>query len=437
MNSLPKLKLGILLIGDILCMYVSLIVMLLVRFRTAFSRELLQYHLLPFSILFVIWLMFFYIAGLYDFKNLKNKLEFKINFSFVMLINFLFAIMFFYIFTIFGVSPKTNLLLFFVLFGIVNYSWRHVYNIVITRLTPLGITILGRNKDEESLINYINNNPQLGYRIKHVVERIGADFEKAISDTDILVIPDYTKKDKSAIKHIYNLVLKGLIIKDVSSFYEEIFGKIPLSELEESWFIENLASQHRFFDSIKRPVEFVLSIVLLMLFLPLIAIIALIIRITSPGNIIYRQKRVGKNERVFTLYKFRTMIQNAEDDGPKWAEEDDNRITPIGGFLRKTHLDELPQLINVIKGNLSFVGPRPERPEFVEYLKNKIPYYEVRHIVKPGITGWAQINYKYASSIDETYEKLQFDLYYIKNRSLILDMLILLKTLKTLFVSPK
>jgi lipopolysaccharide/colanic/teichoic acid biosynthesis glycosyltransferase len=160
------------------------------------------------------------------------------------------------------------------------------------------------------------------------------------------------------------------------------------------------------------------------------------IKLTSRGSVIYKQQRIGKNGRVFILYKFRTMIPEAESDGPKWAEEQDERVTIIGRFLRRTHLDELPQLINVIKGDLSFVGPRPERPEFVEHLKKKIPYYEIRHLIKPGITGWAQINYKYASSIDDTYEKLQFDIYYIKKRSIVLDILILLKTIKTVFINP-
>jgi len=433
---MSKLKLIILLAGDLLLMYIALIIMLFVRFKKAFYFELLHYHLLPFSVLFILWIIIFYIGGLYDFKNLKNRLEFKINFSFVISINFLVAVIFFYIFTIFGVSPKTNLLLFFILFGILDYSWRHIYNIIITTLTPLNVVIVGNNKDEEVLVNYINNNPQLGYKVKHKINTIDKDFEKKIADTNILVIPDYIKRDKTTIKHIYNILFKGIIVKDISSFYEEIFGKIPLGELEESWFIENLASQHTIFDSIKRPIEFIFAIILTILFLPVMLLISIMIKLTSRGSVIYKQQRIGKNGRVFILYKFRTMIPEAESDGPKWAEEQDERVTIIGRFLRRTHLDELPQLINVIKGDLSFVGPRPERPEFVEHLKKKIPYYEIRHLIKPGITGWAQINYKYASSIDDTYEKLQFDIYYIKKRSIVLDILILLKTIKTVFINP-
>ncbi len=437
MNDISRLKLAILAAGDIVLMYFSLVVMLIIRYHAGFYNELIRYHLVPFTILFFLWLILFYIGGLYDLKNLKNGLAFKRNFSFILFLMLLVAILFFYLITSFGVSPKTNLLLFFILFGVPEYIWRHIYNIVLaTTMRPLNLTIIGSNKDEQLLINYITGNPQLGYRIRHKIETIDKNFEEKLTETDILVIPDYIKKDKLMVRHIYNTIFKGIEVKDVSTFYEEIFGKIPLSELEESWVIENLSSQHSLFDTAKRPIELGLAFILALICLPIIAVIVVMIELTSRGSIIYKQQRVGRYEKKFILYKFRTMVTDAESEGPKWAEEDDSRVTTVGRFLRRTHLDELPQLINVIQGDLSFVGPRPERPEFVERLKKKIPYYEVRHIVKPGITGWAQINYKYASSIDDTYEKLQFDIYYLKKRSLVLDLLILLKTMRTLFINP-
>jgi exopolysaccharide biosynthesis polyprenyl glycosylphosphotransferase len=437
MNDISRLKLAILAAGDIVLMYFSLVVMLIIRYHAGSYNELIRYHLVPFTILFFLWLILFYIGGLYDLKNLKNGLAFKRNFSFILFLMLLVAILFFYLITSFGVSPKTNLLLFFILFGVLEYIWRHIYNIVLaTTMRPLNLTIIGSNKDEELLMNYITGNPQLGYRIRHKIETIDKNFEEKLTETDMLVIPDYIKKDKLMVRHIYNTIFKGILVKDVSTFYEEIFGKIPLSELEESWVIENLSSQHSLFDTAKRPIELGLAFILTLICLPVIAVIVVMIELTSRGSIIYKQQRVGRYEKKFILYKFRTMVTDAESEGPQWAEEDDSRVTTVGRFLRRTHLDELPQLINVIQGDLSFVGPRPERPEFVERLKKKIPYYEVRHIVKPGITGWAQINYKYASSIDDTYEKLQFDIYYLKKRSLVLDLLILLKTMKTLFINP-
>ncbi len=437
MNDISRLKLLLLATGDIVLMYISLVAMLILRYHAGFYHELIRYHLVPFTILFAVWVLLFYIGGLYDLKNLKNNLIFKRNFSFIILVMFILAIVFFYVVTEFGVSPKTNLFVFFVLFTALEYAWRHIYNIVLaTTLTPLRVTIIGSSRDEDLLVNYITGNPQLGYRIQHRIESIDSTFGEKLATTDLLVIPDYIKKDKLLVRHIYNTLFRGIAVKDVSTFYEETFGKIPLSELEESWVIENLAVQHYLFDTVKRPVELALAAVLTLAALPLIAIVAVSIKLTSRGSVIYKQQRVGRYEKQFILYKFRTMVQDAESGGPQWAEEDDERITAAGRFLRRTHLDELPQLVNVIRGDLSFVGPRPERPEFVDRLKKKIPYYEIRHIVKPGITGWAQINYKYASSIDDTYEKLKFDIYYLKKRSLVLDMLILLKTMKTLFINP-
>jgi exopolysaccharide biosynthesis polyprenyl glycosylphosphotransferase len=171
----------------------------------------------------------------------------------------------------------------------------------------------------------------------------------------------------------------------------------------------------------------------LVLVLPLLPLIILAIKIGSPGPILYRQKRVGLNDAVFDCYKFRTMRPDAEaDTGPTWAGDEDPRITRVGHFLRRTRLDELPQLWNVLRGDMAFVGPRPERPEFVEWLKHEIPYYNVRHVIRPGITGWAQVRYKYGNSVSDAKEKLQYDLFYIKNLSIPLDLFILSETFKTI-----
>lgn len=437
MNGMSKLKLFLLAAGDVLIMYCALILTLVLRYEQDFGRQLIRYHLLPFSILFGLWLCLFYIAGLYDLKNLKNNLAFKRNFLLSMFINFLIGIVFFYAIPAFGVAPKTNLLVFFLLFSFIGYAWRHLYNIIlVTTMTPLNITILGANRDVDMLVRYIGSNPQLGYRIRQRTGTIDKNFEDSLRETNMLVIPDSIKKDRTLMRVIYNTLFTGIDIRDVSTFYEEIFGKIPLSELEESWLIDNLASQHTLFDAAKRPLERILAAFVILVLSPAIAAIALLIKLTSRGSVIYRQERIGRYEKKFVLYKFRTMVPDAESGGPQWAEGDDTRITGPGHFLRRTHLDEIPQLVNVIRGDISFVGPRPERPEFVDQLKKKIPYYEVRHIVNPGITGWAQINYKYAASVDDTYEKLQFDIYYLKKRSLALDLIILLKTAKTLFINP-
>jgi exopolysaccharide biosynthesis polyprenyl glycosylphosphotransferase len=181
----------------------------------------------------------------------------------------------------------------------------------------------------------------------------------------------------------------------------------------------------------RRFISTVVSLAGLLLVLPLLPLMALAVRLTSPGPVLYRQKRVGRYGVLFDCYKFRTMRADAEAEaGPTWAGDDDPRITPVGRVLRRTRLDEIPQLWNVLRGDMGFVGPRPERPEFVEWLSREVPYYHLRHIIRPGLTGWAQVRYQYGASLEESKEKLRYDLYYIKNISLSLDLLIVLHTIK-------
>ena len=182
---------------------------------------------------------------------------------------------------------------------------------------------------------------------------------------------------------------------------------------------------------VRRLVSIAVSLIGLMICLPVIPFIALAVRLSSPGPILFRQTRVGRRGRPFTIFKFRTMAQNAEAKGAVWAAKNDPRVTSLGRFMRKTRLDEIPQLWNVLHGDMAFVGPRPERPEFVQWLTNEIPYYELRHIIRPGITGWAQVRYQYGASLEETKQKLEYDLYYVKHLSLGLDLFIMFETIKT------
>jgi len=187
----------------------------------------------------------------------------------------------------------------------------------------------------------------------------------------------------------------------------------------------------RKFEQIKRLIDVVLAVLFFLPFALLAPFAAMAIKLTSRGNVFYKQKRLGKNGKIFEIIKFRSMAKDAEKDGAKWAQIRDKRVTAVGKFLRKTRLDELPQILSVLKGDLSFIGPRPERPEFVDELSQKIPHYSMRHIVKPGLSGWAQINFPYGSSVNDSMQKLQYDLYYVKNRSLILEAIIILKTIMT------
>jgi sugar transferase (PEP-CTERM system associated) len=233
---------------------------------------------------------------------------------------------------------------------------------------------------------------------------------------------------------LLEMKLEGVSFDHLASVYEQYTGKIAVENLRPSWLIfSDGFRKSRFLGTMKRALDIVCASLGLVLAAPLMLLAAIAIRLTSPGPVLYHQQRVGKNGHIFTVHKFRSMRVDAEAaTGPVWASKDgDPRVTPIGAFLRRSRLDEVPQLWNVLKGDMSFVGPRPERPEFVADLTNQIRFYGQRHIVRPGLTGWAQVRYTYGATTEDALQKLQFDLYYIKNLSIALDLFIIFETVKT------
>jgi sugar transferase (PEP-CTERM system associated) len=228
----------------------------------------------------------------------------------------------------------------------------------------------------------------------------------------------------------------GVSFDHLASFYEEYTGKIAVENLRPSWLIFSAGFKTSGAVVVaKRALDIAVAGSMLLLFGPVMLLVALLVKITSAGGALYQQQRVGQNNQVFTIYKFRSMRKDAEaKTGAVWAVKNDNRVTPIGRFIRTTRLDELPQLWNVLRGDMSFVGPRPERPEFVKDLTEQIPFYGQRHVVKPGLTGWAQVNYSYGNTLEDALEKLQYDLFYIKHMSLSLDLFIIFKTARTVLL---
>ena len=223
----------------------------------------------------------------------------------------------------------------------------------------------------------------------------------------------------------------GLVIEESDSFFERLTGRVRTGTLRPSWLIFSEPSRRiAFYGQLRRLLDVSLSIVGLILSLPIMAITAIAIKLDSRGPILYRQTRVGQHDRTFTIMKFRSMRIDAEPEGPVWAEKDDPRVTRVGRVIRTLRIDEVPQFVNIIRGEMAFVGPRPERPEFVSQLEREIPYYSQRHLVKPGLTGWAQVRYPYCASVADAIQKLQFDMYYIKNQSLLLDVITLFETVK-------
>jgi len=252
------------------------------------------------------------------------------------------------------------------------------------------------------------------------------------AQADVIVVALSERRGVFPLRDVLRCKLNGFQIMDAPSFYELALGKLMLESITPSWFIfSNGFNKTTILSICKRTVDIILSCSGLLIMLPFFPLIALAIKFDSSGPVFFRQERVGNREKLFNLYKFRTMGQDAEKvTGAVWAEKNDPRITKLGKFFRGSRIDEIPQLINVLKGDMSFVGPRPERPEFVEKLKLVIPYYSKRHFIKPGLTGWAQVRYPYGSSVEDAVEKLRYDLYYIKNIGPFLDTLIFLETIK-------
>ncbi len=442
MDSIVKLKRFGLFLGDLATLYLALFLMLFLRYGE-FSSDVVRFHFAPFSIIFAIWLIIFYIGDLYDLRLLKNNGEFFIRFIITVGLSGILAVMFFYFIPDFIIAPKTNLFSFIGIFAVLGYAWRQLYNYMLNnRLSVVRILLTGYNRTTEEIYRQLERNPQLGYSVafwmKEGMEEKNPQMLAEIikrQKIDVVVLPAHLKKNPRVAHVAYGTLALGVEVIDLATLYEKIFRKIPVAELEESWFLGNLVQNHRIYDSLKRPVEIVFVLGLGVLLLPLIILIALIIKITSPGSAIFRQVRIGYRDESFTIFKFRTMRLDAEKNGPQWAAQKDDRSTRFGHFLRRTHLDELPQLLNVLNGTISLVGPRPERPEFVAKLKQEILYYELRHLVRPGVTGWAQTHYRYGASINDAYEKLQYELYYIRHRSFMLDIITLLKTVKFFFTN--
>jgi sugar transferase (PEP-CTERM system associated) len=287
-----------------------------------------------------------------------------------------------------------------------------------------------------SIVGFLDDNPNAPETVPEPYALLGKiqDLPALVEETrpDLIVVAQMNRRGNFPAKALIDCRMRGIQVEDWPTFYEKETGKILVTDLRPSWLIfsDGFVKTPRT-EIVKRLVDVGLSLTGLMLALPVMAVVALAIKMESRGPALFRQPRLGQNGRVFILNKFRSMREDAEKDtGPVWAQQQDPRVTRVGAFLRKTRLDELPQLFNVLVGDMSFIGPRPERPEFVYELQKQIPFYMERLSVKPGITGWAQVRYRYGASVEDALEKLQYDLYYIKNLSLFLDLLILINTIQ-------
>ncbi len=435
MNRLNKKSPFFLLLGDALILVASLWLSLLIRYWSVPERGVFFSHLLPFSYLFLVWLLIYFIMGLYD----KNVLTFSKKLSFeifnAQLINSFIALAFFYLIPIFTITPKTILFLNLLISFILILFWR-IYVLKVFGIRKREkVVFVGSGEDVEELKNVLTEDDKsevevIGYIDTKTCEDgiLYQSIVKNITDGGVsTIVMDFSdKKVIPILSSLYSFIFKNIRFIDIQELYEGALGKVPLSLIRYDWFLENVTiSSGGFYSFIRRVLDIIFSLVIGCVCAIVFPFAALAIKIEDGGPIFYVNNRVGRKSVRIGILKFRSMSVNEKE-----------KITRVGNFLRKTRLDELPQFFNVLVGDLSFIGPRPEKPDFVSKYESEIPFYNVRHLVKPGLSGWAQIYQnnppKFGLNVEDTKTKLSYDLFYIKNRSLILDLKIALRTIRTI-----
>jgi exopolysaccharide biosynthesis polyprenyl glycosylphosphotransferase len=417
---------------DLIIFYLSLLIVVVLRFQNNFSSQIIFDHLFAFTPLIILSIFLYFINNLYDYGFKLKGSDFVAFFGRTQFFILFIGVIYFYIIPI-GLTPKTNLLLFWVLASLIIY-FNHMFVSYKNPLEKINILFLQNTKLHSSIQKSINNNDFFGIKVFIYPETSDLDYLKdfVIQNNIQTIVLDDKKIPK---EKLYSLLFDNINFQTFEAFYETIFRKIPVEVIEHDWFLEKInTNKYSLTVFIKRMFDVILSLLFLIITFPLWIIVIILIKLTSNGPVFYLSKRCGKNNKDIILYKFRTMQENARQSGPAWTLPNDKRITWIGQFLRRFYIDEWPQFINILKGDISFVGPRPEEKELTNVFKENINFYNIRHLVTPGLTGWAQINQKNTHSINEAQEKLKYDLFYIKNYSIWLDLYIIIKTLKVPFV---
>ncbi|MEX0925002.1 MAG: exopolysaccharide biosynthesis polyprenyl glycosylphosphotransferase [Candidatus Paceibacterota bacterium] len=433
----------ILFFGDLAVFFVSLWLTLAIRHLSLPSEEIFLEHLAPFSVLFAVWVVVFYIAGLYERRSVLFQTELPRLLLKTQFVNIALAVLFFYAVPYFTITPKTNLFIYlFISFGFILF-WRLYGHGFLGPRQKYKAVIIGTGEETDELVEEINNGSHLDFSFLFTVdlnELDGLDIQTDIiervysEDVRVIVVDLRHPGIEPLLPHLYNLIFSHVRFFDMHHVYQEAFTRVPLSLVRYNWFLENVSASPRImYDSFKRLMDILLSGTVGLASLLLYPAVIIAIKLEDGGPIFIHQERVGKNNQRIRVTKFRTMTT---DDGGEEDRKKGNHVTRVGGFLRKTRIDELPQLWNVLSGSLSLIGPRPELPSLVRQYEEQIPYYDVRHLIKPGLSGWAQLYHKTPPKRDmdvvQTKRKLSYDLYYIINRSPTVDLAIALKTLKAL-----
>ena len=447
MRSSRRPKQFLILAIDIGFLYLALFLALLARKGNVPSLGSWEAHARAFAGIFAVWIAVFYTAGLYNLDNEFIGLPFAKRLFWSASIGTFAAVVYFYLAST-DIEPKVTLAMTSAFGYALIWGWRRAFAGLTRALTPRrALAFVGNDPIVAEIVKTLRTRPQLGYEARAIYEENGhgaaiegvpiyKDGESFLwnavdEDIRLFVIADGQSLSEQVRVSLFNLIGVPARFMRLPDFYEALFRRVPVGSINDLWFLENidLRSKHPY-EVLKRGIDIVVALAGLLVAAPFFPFIALAIRVESPGPIFFRQVRLGKGGKPFPIVKFRTMRTEGNDFSP--TARSDSRITPFGGFLRRSRLDELPQMLNILKGDMSFVGPRPERPELVEELKARIPFYMQRLLVKPGVTGWDQVSGEYHSpSVDDTYKKLQYDLYYIKNLSPLLDASIFFKTILT------
>lgn len=438
--------------GDLVCLYAGLFLALFIRRGASFDNTQAADLIGPMTILFLSAPVIMFVSGLYDLARQKRTWALYQNILISAVVWIIIGVVFFYLSDERTTgSPKTILALTAAIGFSLIAAWRTFYaSTLSTGIWQSTIIFAGVTPETLELIEFLQNRPEFGYKIVGVI-RSGAPETKLkniacyadaatlpadLADTVIVSPP--LEGDAALTQKLYNKLYSHIQVENLADFYEKIMKRIPPFALSETWFLMNLEEQNKkIYDRARILLDCVGALIMAVIFILTFPIIALLIKISSPGPIFFQQIRAGRAGRNFKLIKYRTMKVlgsdgSAEISGPQYASLKDDRITAVGKFLRRTRLDELPQFINILKNEMAFIGPRPERPEFVNQLTAQMPFYSIRHLIKPGLTGWAQLQSNYYATIDENLRKLEYDLYYLKNRGPLLDAIILLRTVNVI-----
>ena len=373
-------------------------------------------------------LIAYYIANVYNVATSKYKLK---DMTTVIVINGI----------LMTVTTFSKIFTFYegiILFGIITiFQIAFRYIVIMGVVEKESVVFVGENDYTQDLLESVKKDGQYVFTASlnnTDMKALGKEIVEMYKTKKFDVLVDFTDKllgDPKLTGKLLQYKLEGLQYYNYLEFYETYENKLPISHLSPKWFLENTGFEiyHNNFNlKAKRLLDLLFAMLIGIFAAPVIVLAAIIVKLESKGPIFFIQERIGEGNRKFNIVKFRSMTTDAEKDGPQWASKNDNRVTKFGKIMRATRIDELPQLWNVLRGEMSFVGPRPEREFFIQQLEKEIPYYNLRHTVKPGLTGWAQVMYPYGASVEDAYRKLQYDLYYIKHHSIPFDVKVLLKT---------